>query len=238
MMVLLEAEDMDREDARDELKSMGIDLDQIVGALRSAGVVLGGEGAVGPASAPGGYVFLSGISEGMKALIPLVEMVVETLPIFEESPREGWDLFYKPSEEFYEELPLPLFIGMKDGVLVFGSIEERELETDPEFRWGSAPKEGAIGQGRLDMRAFTSLVARTLSSRSLAALKDNDLDLEEGLEDVDVPAMGVALKALQGIGAIEFSGGWDSIEVVFEPREVDHQLLNELSGAIKRLARE
>lgn len=240
IMVLMDAEDSDEEEAKGELKSMGIDLDRIVGAFRSAGMVLGGRGLVGEASAPGAYGFVSGVPGGMKALIPLVKMAVGTLPVFEESSREGWDFFYKPSEELYEELPLPLFIGMKDGVLAFGSIDERALDTAPKFEWGNPPMAEFIGRGRFDMRTFSHLLAKTLSPRSLSDLKQNDLDLEEelDLDEDDVLAAGTALKILQEVGAIEFTGGWDELVVTVETIDADHELLNELSGTMKRLAAE
>jgi hypothetical protein len=163
------------EDAREEkvsefLKENGIDLGVVLRALRSFGIVLGGGSAVktadsGETDVPGGYVFLSGEPEGMRELIPLVKTALssgsETLQAAE---REGWDLFYTTggSEEARKIFPMPFVVGMKDGVLLAGSLDDYALEEDPEIAWEDGKEFSRLRPrllfARLDMDALCSLV--------------------------------------------------------------------------------
>ncbi|MCL1940609.1 MAG: hypothetical protein FWG09_01595, partial [Synergistaceae bacterium] len=117
-----------RGDVKESMEKSGFSVKALANALRSFGFVLGGEALLGGKSlVPGGYVFISageGGAENMRAMQPFVRMFLEnSLNIFEETGREGWDVFYTLREE---ERPmyfwLPLFIGMKDGALLWGVL--------------------------------------------------------------------------------------------------------------------
>ncbi|NLM71907.1 MAG: hypothetical protein GX181_08125, partial [Synergistaceae bacterium] len=61
--------------------------------------LIGGRGAIGKGYAPGGYIFVSGEPEGMKALVLLFELLLDLSSVFDSAERKGWDLFYAISEE-------------------------------------------------------------------------------------------------------------------------------------------
>ncbi|MDI9370713.1 MAG: hypothetical protein QM446_07335 [Synergistota bacterium] len=96
---LTDTDDDYEEELVELLKSEGIDLDEMASTVGFFGALIGGRGAIGKGYAPGGYIFVSGEPEGMKALVLLFELLLDLSSVFDSAERKGWDLFYAISEE-------------------------------------------------------------------------------------------------------------------------------------------
>ena len=252
------------EDAREEkvsefLKENGIDLSVVLRALRSFGVVLGGDSAVktadsGETDVPGGYVFLSGEPEGMRELIPLVKTALssgsETLQAAE---REGWDLFYTTggSEEARKIFPMPFVVGMKDGVLLAGSLDDYALEEDPEI----AREDGKdflrlrprLLFARLDMDALCSLVLssspawKTIFGKNIfgKGIFDDSLLGELLGPSAPLPAMIRGLMRTLEIKSVTLdTERWDSMDLSLATGYADYETLWRLWRLFRKVTME
>lgn len=140
----------EKDDAREFLKSQGIDPATAATALRSLGIVLGGDYKYRGINLNGGYVFLSGDSEGLRQCKQFIEQAISSsFYTLEAVEREGWDLFYIPkTEEWEAELRArygwgdSYFVGMWDGVLLAGALDRDHLLDTPEIGWSGLDDDG------------------------------------------------------------------------------------------------
>jgi|GEM_PF-5704473 Mannan-binding protein. len=133
--------------ARGMLQSSGVDGIGLIKSIRSLGIVCGGWASMRERTVPGGYVFASGDADKLGKFAPLFKAVIgDSLEdSFEEKAKDGWDFFFSPNDEFAESMfDIPLFIGMKDGVLLGGILDEDSLENVPAIDWESTGSDGGL----------------------------------------------------------------------------------------------
>jgi hypothetical protein len=215
------------------------DMNALTEAFRSLGVVLGGRSKFLDHDMPGGYVFLSGSAEKMKLMIPLLRALLESglSHSFEAVTRKGWELFYALNEE-YRASAIPLYIGMKDGVLLMGSLDEEALEETSEFVWGAVGDGKPIFRAAADMEIMYTLFASFIPSRPFSALEGviREMDLEDMLNARAFSGMIQAFTHMQEIKNITLDmNGWDSFDVSIFTGEVDYKKVYELSRLSRRL---
>ena len=240
LKVLVDADDDDEEELIEGLKSEGIDLDKLASAVRFFGAVIGGHGAIGSEYAPGGYAFVSGDPKSMKALAPLFEKLIGLSPVLEQVKRKGWDLFFTPNEYYQEENPMPVFAGLRKGVLMAGVIDDEELETDPDIAWGevcdSGP--GTLFLAKLDMEYLWSTLINCLTPDFMAGLEEIGVDTDDIIDALEDPALMSLIHSAQEVLSVKLhvdaEGG---VDLKLETREVGNKLTRSLNRAIKKLAR-
>ncbi|NLL37147.1 MAG: hypothetical protein GX256_06460, partial [Fretibacterium sp.] len=151
--------------------SLGVSVETLLGAFRAFGLALGGDTALFGETAPGlgGYAFVSGEAESMRALLPLIKGVFDSLGNLEEIDREGWDTFWSLESDLQVDgaLPLPLFAGVKDGVLMMGILDEKSLEKEPELK----QQDDGAGRVLLVEADFATLTSGLLAFLNSPALK-------------------------------------------------------------------
>jgi hypothetical protein len=231
-----------REDTQAFLQEHGFDAETLTGAFRAFGVVLGGKSELGGREMPGGYLFLSGGAEKMKALLPFFHAIFESQfsNSFEAVTREGWELFYALNEEYRDETGIPLHIGVKDGVLLVGSLSGGTLDDDPKIEWTSGKSnEKSILSAQMNMELLASLLSSFFSSQppeTAELLNDliETLDLEDLLSIR--PGLFSALVTLQEIKKITLDmNDWESLDLSISTGEVDYKKVDELTRLSKRL---
>lgn len=233
LRVITDTDEEDMEELIDALESQGIELGSIVDAVRHFGAVLGGQGAVGDEPLPGGYVFVSGESKKMKGLAPLAKNLLEMSPFFEESKRKGWDLFYGINEEYSEDLPFPLFVGLKKGVLMMGVLDEEELETAPGIE---LDEQEPLFLAKLDMESLWSALLQILSPDSIQAFEDVGIASDDLAVLIDDFGLSVLASALQEIKSIQLHIDSErGADLLFETGAADRKLLRSLNKAIDSL---
>jgi hypothetical protein len=233
-----------REEAQASLQEQGFDAETLTGAFRAFGAVLGGKSELGGRDMPGGYLFLSGDAEKMKALLPFFRVIFESQfsDSFEAVTREGWELLYASNEEYRDETGIPLCIGVKDGVLLMGSLSEGTLEDDPKIEWtsgGGKSDEKSIVRAQANIELLASLLGTFFSSQpSETAALLNDLIETLDLEDLLSirPGLFRALAALQEIKGITLDmGDWESLDLSVLTGEVDYKKVDDLTRLSRRL---
>lgn len=240
LKVLVDADDEeDEEELAEGLESEGIDLDELASAARFFGAVIGGHGAIGTEYAPGGYAFVSGDPKSMKALAPLFEKLIGLSPVLERVKRKGWDIFFTPNEEYQEENPMPVFAGLRKGVLMAGVIDYEELETDPDIAWDedcdSGP--GTLLLAKLDMESLRSTLINCLTPGFMAGLEEAGVDTEDIIDAMEDSFLASLVRSTLEVGnvtlRVDAEGG---VDLRLETREVDDRMARSLDRAIKKLA--
>ena len=222
-----------------------LEINTFVEAFRTIGVVLGGRTSIMGEDAPGGYIALSGDAEKCRLLEPLLKMLIENLisHSFEAAPRDGWDLFYRLNEEYREQASgLPLCIGLKDGVLLFGSLDEAALEEAPEIEWHKSGENGnSVLRARLDMDTLRPLLLSFFRSRDPMELEEaaENADLEDMLNTRFFSQLLHSLAAGQEIEAVTLDADdWNCLDISIFTREADYEQVWKLTQIGRYLAGE
>ena len=229
----------DGEIVREFLKEQNISIDTLTKAFRSLGLVLGGDSSLLGQNIPGGYVFISGGADGaesIKTFLPFYREFLNSGYLFEETSREGWDMFYTLKENFNEQFSgIPLFAGMKGGALLLGSLNSGVLDEKPEFAW---PAEDGILHARLDVKRLSSLPAALSASWSSDELADaiEGFDLEDLLNANSYSALLRSLAFSQEIREITLDvSDWGSLDLTFITGEADKKQAKDLKRIIGEL---
>lgn len=235
--------DSDREETRLLLKEQGLDPSDLAAVLRSFGVVLGGRSTLRGAPMPGGYAFLSGAAESMRALSPHIRAFVESSPddLFKFSARPGWDLFCTVNAEKDEEPVAPMVFGVKDGTLLMGSLAPEALDevATPEPEGSDTKGKRSLLRVALDVERVCDLFIPFLSAASPEALKD----LFEVLDAEDLPDSGALSGLLRSLGALQEvrsvtlnATGWDDADLTVKTGDVDYRKVWELTRLSRKPA--
>lgn len=235
--------DSDREETRLLLKEQGLDPSDLAAVLRSFGVVLGGRSTLRGAPMPGGYAFLSGAAESMRALSPHIRAFVESSPddLFKFSARPGWDLFCTVNAEKDEEPVAPMVFGVKDGTLLMGSLAPEALDevATPEPEGSDTKGKRSLLRVALDVERVCDLFIPFLSAASPEALKD----LFEALDAEDLPDSGALSGLLRSLGALQEvrsvtlnATGWDDADLTVKTGDVDYRKVWELTRLSRKPA--
>jgi hypothetical protein len=217
---------LSRDEALEFLREQGLDAAILTGAFRSLGVVLGGKSELGGRDIPGGYVFLSGGAEKMSALLPFFQAIFgnQFSHSFEAVTREGWELLYVLNEEYRSETRIPLYIGVKDGVLLMGSLSGDTLEEDPEIEWTNGENgKKFILRTQMNVEILASLLGSLGSLGSFFSSQPSEASelltglIETlGLEDLSSIHSGLfrGLAAIQEIkGIVLDMSDWESLNL-------------------------
>ncbi len=230
------ADKEDAEDMLEQLEAVGTSLDQIIDGPRFFGALLGGQGAIREDSAPGGYVFISGEPKEMKKLAPLAKELLELAPFLEEKGRNGWEFFFGIADEYAEKIPLPIFVGMKKGVLLAGVIDENALEADPEVVLDEGGKTGLVFLSKLDMESMWSALLDMLTPNFLATLEKTGVDSADVAEILQECNVQFFLRALQEVRSVQLRMDADGgINLTFETTGGGSGLIRDLNRTIGRL---
>jgi hypothetical protein len=144
------------------------------------------------------------------------------------------------NEEYRNETGIPLYIGVKDGVLLMGSLNEGALEVNPEIEWVGGESNGkSILRAQVNIELLASLLGSLFSSQpSETAELLNDLIEALDLEDLLSirPGLFRALATLQEIKGLTLDmGDWESLDMSVLTGEVDYKKVDELARLSRRL---
>ena len=215
----------EREEAIKFLNEYGINPADIVEEFQSFGIVLGGDSPVSGDDSIGGYAFISGSPEKMKAMIPFLKSVFETYPGWKETPREGWDMYYAP---FEEGEPDCVFIGIKNGVLLAGSLSKESLDEAPRIEW-LGTEAGQLLIVHLNMKELDSSLLKFISSPFAPLLST----VVSPTVLVTTPYVVIALRELGGVTLAVNDLG--AIDLTFTAREENEQNTEQWKEQIYRL---
>jgi hypothetical protein len=226
---------MTRDELREAMKKeLNIDAETLAGAFRSVGAVLGGTTFLQEEAAPGGYVFLSGggaadAAEKWRLLVPLLRMFAAyTLDnSLEEAPREGWDVFFKLKEEVQERAGgVPFCLGLKDGVLIYGCLDEINLDDDPQIEWReNGRREKSILRAQLDMSVLRAALLPLFESHDPKEFERaaEAFDLADILNARAFSGLFYALTAAQEIESVTLEASdRNSLDLTFFTEEPDY----------------
>lgn len=209
----------------DELAAMGVDDATLVGALKTLGLVMGGESRAWESPLPGGYLYISGEEESLEKLAPLMQSIVTEsgLPFeFLETP--PWDLLFSLAD------PCDVVVGLRKGLLLLGSLSVASLPKAPE---STPPLEALLA--REDLFGFLHLNGKRIR-KDLTALLDPEgfwvpLIQESGLSE-SVPMLIQGMQAFGELNHLELAvAGLDRLDLVLATEEPDPEetaLRNEL----------
>ena len=192
---------------------------------------------------PGGYAFLSGAAESMRALSPHIRAFVESSldDLFKFSARPGWDLFCTVNAEKDEEPVAPMVFGVKDGTLLMGSLAPEALDevATPEPEGSDTKGKRSLLRVALDVERVCDLFIPFLSAASPEALKD----LFEVLGAEDLPDSGALSGLLRSLGALQEvrsvtlnATGWDDADLTVKTGDVDYRKVWELTRLSRKPA--
>jgi len=217
----------------DELAAMGVDDATLVGALKTLGLVMGGESRAFESPVPGGYLYISGEEEALEKLAPLMQgIVTESGLPFEFLETPPWDLLFSLAD------PCDVVVGLRKGLFLLGSLSVASLSGAPE---STPPLEALLA--RDDLFGFLHVDGNRIR-KDLISLLDPEgpwvpLIQESGLAE-GVPMLIQGIQAFGELNHLELAvAGFDRLDLVLATEEPDPEEMafrNELTARWMELA--